>query len=63
MSFDNLSDQSIARYYEDIRKLADEDRAHKDYFTASPSIRHRAEKLHDEMIRRRLQHAPIRWPA
>jgi 23S rRNA A2030 N6-methylase RlmJ len=63
MSLENLSDENVARYYDQIRRLADEDRAHKRHFTASPSIRERAERLRDEMTRRRLHHSPINWPS
>jgi hypothetical protein len=63
MSFEDLSDESVARYYESIRKQAEADRAHKVHFTASLTIRQRAEKLRQEMTRRRLQHSPINWPS
>ncbi len=62
MSFEYLSDQSIICYYEEIRKLADDDRQAKRRFTDSPSVRQRAKKLKEEMARRRLQHPPIKWP-
>ncbi len=63
MSFEKLSDDSVMRYYESIRQQADADRAHKHHFTASPTVRQRAEQLHDEIIRRKLQHSPINWPS
>ena len=63
MSFGRISDESVARYYESIREQANADRKHKEHFTASPSVRERAEKLRQEMIRRRLQHSPINWPS
>jgi hypothetical protein len=62
MSLDRISDESLALYYESIRQQADEDRRHKYHLTASPSVRERADKLRQEMIRRRLQHSPINWP-
>jgi hypothetical protein len=62
MSFEKLSDESVAHYYESIRQQAEADRAHKHHLTASPTVRERAEKLREEMIRRKLQHSPIRWP-
>ncbi len=62
MSFERISDESITRYYESIRQQADADRKHKVHFTASPSVRERADKLREELIRRRLQHSPINWP-
>ncbi|MBR1187266.1 hypothetical protein [Bradyrhizobium sp. AUGA SZCCT0160] len=63
MSFERISDESIAHYYESIRQQADADRKHKEHFTASPRVRERADKLREEMIKRRLQHSPINWPS
>ena len=63
MSLEKLSDESVTRYYESIRKQAEADRAYKYHLTASPIVRERAEKLREEMIRRRLQHSPIHWPS
>jgi hypothetical protein len=63
MSLEKLDDESVARYFESIRKQAEADRAHKYHLTVSASIRERAEKLREEMIRRKLQHSPIRWPS
>ena len=63
MSFERISDESILRYYESIRQQAVADRKHKHHFTASPSVRERAEKLREEMMKRRLQHSPINWPS
>ena len=63
MSFERISDESIARYYESIRQQAEADRKHKEHFAASPKVRERAEKLREEMIKRRLQHSPINWPS
>jgi len=63
MSFERISDESLTRYYDSIRQQAEEDRRHKHHFTASPSVRERADKLRQEMIKRRLQHSPINWPS
>jgi hypothetical protein len=63
MSFDRTSDESVKRYYEAIRQQADADRKHKEHFSASPSIRDRAERQREELIKRRLQHSPISWPS
>ena len=63
MSFQGISDESVSKYYEQIRKLAEEDRSYKQHFTDSPSIRQRADRLREEMTRRRLQHSPINWPS
>jgi hypothetical protein len=58
-----MPDESLSRYYENIRQQAEADRAHKHHFTAGPAVREYAERLRDEMIKRRLQHSPIRWPS
>jgi hypothetical protein len=50
MSFERISDESVARYYENMRQQADADRGHKQHFTASPGVRERADKLRQEMI-------------
>jgi hypothetical protein len=63
MSFERISDESVARYYESIRQQAEADRKYKHQFTASPSVRERADQLRQEMIKRRLQHSPIIWPS
>jgi hypothetical protein len=64
MSFERISDESVVLYYERIRQQAEADRRHKKHhFTASPSVRERADKLREEMTKRRLQHSPINWPS
>jgi len=63
MYIEQISDESLTRYYESIRQQADADRKNKIQFTASPSVRERADRLRQEMIKRRLQHSPISWPS
>ena len=63
MSFERISDESVTRYYESIRQQADADRRFKHRITDSPSVRERADKLREEMIKRRLQYSPINWPS
>ncbi len=63
MSLEKLSDDSVTLYYENIRQQAEADQAHKYHFTANATVRERAEKLREEMIRRKLQHSPIDWPS
>ena len=63
MSFERTSDESLLRYYENIREQADADKTHQHHFTASPSVRERAEKLREEITKRRLRHSPIEWPS
>jgi hypothetical protein len=63
MSLEKLNDESVQLYYESIRQQAEADRPYKHHLTASPSVRERAEKLREEMVRRKLQHSPINWPS
>jgi hypothetical protein len=63
MSFERISDESVTRYYESIRQQAEADRGHKYHLTDSPSVRDRAERLREEMDRRKLHYSPIRWPS
>jgi hypothetical protein len=58
-----MPDDRLIHFYENIRQQAEADRAHKHHFTAGPTVRQYAEKLRDEMIKRRLQHSPIDWPS
>ena len=58
-----MPDQRLVHYYENIRQQVDADRAHKHQFATGPTVREYADRLRNEMIRRRLQHAPIDWPS
>jgi hypothetical protein len=62
MTIERISDHSLLAYYDGIRRLAHEDRAHPRRFTDSRSIRDRADKLHQKLSNRKLQHSPINWP-
>jgi hypothetical protein len=62
MSVERMPDESLASYYENIRQQVEADRRHKHQFTTGPTVRQYADRLRDEMIRRRLQHMPILWP-
>jgi hypothetical protein len=61
MSLPNLMDASVIALYENIRQQVEADRPSKHRFTASEALRQRAEELHDELVRRRLQCPPIKW--
>ena len=63
MSVEKMPDQRLVRYYENIRQQVDADRGHKHQFATGPTVREYADRLRNEMIRRRLQHAPIDWPS
>jgi hypothetical protein len=63
MSIEDMPDQRLVLYYENIRKQAEADRALKQRFVAGPTVRQYADKLRDEMVKRRLHHSPIDWPS
>lgn len=63
MTIEKMPDQRLIHYYENIRQQAEADRALKYHFTAAPSIREYADRLRNEMIKRRLQYRPIDWPS
>ena len=63
MSVEQMPDQRLVQFYENIRQQAEADRPLKHQFTASPTVREYADRLRHEMIRRRLQHTPIDWPS
>jgi hypothetical protein len=62
MSVETMSDESLARYFENVRQQVEADRVHKPRLTGSSTVRQYADRLRDELIRRRLQHSPITWP-
>ena len=62
MSVENMPDERLIHYYENIRQQAEADRAHKHHVAAGPTVRQYAARLRDEMVKRRLQHSPINWP-
>jgi hypothetical protein len=61
MSVERMPDESLVGYYENIRQQVEADRMHRHQFTAGPTVRQYADRLRDELIRRRLQHSPIIW--
>jgi len=63
MSVENMPDERLVFFYENIRLQAEADRQHKHHFTAGPTVRQYADELRDEMVKRRLQHSPIDWPS
>jgi transposase len=63
MSVGNMPDERLSRYYESVRQQVEADRSSGHRFLAGPTVRQYADRLRDEMIRRRLQHSPINWPA
>ena len=61
MAIEKLRDESLLRFYENIRGQVEADRGSKHRLTSGPSVKQYASALRDEMIRRRLQHTPIEW--
>ena len=63
MSVENMPDERLVVYYENIRLQVEADRANKHQFMANPTVRQYADRLRDEMTKRKLQHSPISWPS
>ena len=61
MSVSDLSDESLLRYYDNIRKQVEADRGNKHKFVASASIKEYAESFRVELYKRRLPRPPIDW--
>jgi hypothetical protein len=63
MSVEDMPDERLTRFYENIRKEVEADRMYKHRFMAGPTVREYADSLRSEMIKRRLSHSPIEWPS
>jgi hypothetical protein len=61
MEFFQLSDESILRFYDNIRIQVEADRGFRYKLMASETVKQRATALREEITRRRLQHTPIEW--
>jgi len=62
MDFSNSKDERLLAFYENVRSQVELDnRAGGRYRLAGDGVRQYAEKLRDEMERRRLQFSPIDW--
>ena len=63
MNFSNSKDERLLAFYEGVRRQVDLDkRAGGRYGLAGDGVRQYAEKLREEMERRRLRFIPIEWP-
>jgi hypothetical protein len=62
MSVEGMPDERLTLYYDSIRRQVEADRAQKHQFMANSTVREYADKLHGELIKRRLEHSPIEWP-
>ena len=62
MDFENTKDETLAVYYESVRQQVVADiRAGGRYRLIGDSVKQYAEKLREEMDRRRLRFTPIDW--
>ena len=63
MGIELLSDESILRFHEDIRREVAADLATEDRFRlmGGDAVKQRAERLRIEIDRRRLRCSPIEW--
>jgi hypothetical protein len=61
VAFVDLNDENLLAYYDNIRDQVARDKAFKFRMTSGPSIRQHADELRSEIVKRRLQHAPIDW--
>jgi hypothetical protein len=58
-----LSDESVLRFYENIRQqVAADMRLESRYRLMGVSAKQQAERLREEMTRRRMRFTPIEWP-
>ncbi len=61
MRFARLKDETILRFYENIRTQVEKERGLPHKFVSGRSVRQYATALREELTRRRLQHHPIEW--
>jgi hypothetical protein len=62
VGFADLNDESILRFYENIRCQVEAERGLRHKLMTSDTVKQRASALREEITRRRLQHTPIEWP-
>jgi hypothetical protein len=61
MNFPNTKDESLLVFYESVRRQVEADRTVK-FPIMGKSVKEYAERLREEMDRRRLRFNPIDWP-
>jgi hypothetical protein len=59
MAVENMPDERLLCFYENIRQQVEADRPHRHKLTSGASVRQHAEQLRSEILRR---HTPIDWP-
>ncbi len=63
MDFSNSKDERLLTFYEGVRRQVDLDKqAGGRYRLAGDGVKQYADKLREEMERRRLRFIPIEWP-
>jgi hypothetical protein len=62
MSVEDMPDERLVRYYENVRQQVEADRAGNHNFMMDPTVQQYADQLQSEMIKRGLEHSPIEWP-
>jgi hypothetical protein len=63
MNFSNLKEERLLTFYEGVRRQVELDnQAGGRYRLAGDGVRQYADKLREEMERRRLRFTPIEWP-
>jgi hypothetical protein len=63
MSVAHLKDETVLRFYENIRKQVEAERYLPRKFMTGESVKQYSATLLNELNRRRLQHDPIDWHA
>jgi hypothetical protein len=61
MNLSNMKDETLIVYYENIRHQIERETGSR-YRFAGESVKNYADKLREEMERRRLRFKPIDWP-
>src|SRR3954468_13068079 len=62
MSVQDMPDERLVHYYENVRQQVEADRAGNHKFMMNPTVQQYADQLQSEMIKRGLEHSPIQWP-
>jgi hypothetical protein len=63
MNLSSTKDENLILYYENVRRQVQADmQAGGRYLLAGDGVKQYADKLRDEMDRRRLRFTPIDWP-
>jgi hypothetical protein len=63
MNFTNSKDETLLSFYENVRDQVQADSQFGSiYRFAGDGVKQYADKLRDEMERRRLRFSPIQWP-